>query len=75
MDTDSRFMVKLLIDRHHRAATIIPDNLPPEEVQYIEEAINSENPVQEGDDESADLDGLVPDMDYCTTPLSIDNLK
>jgi hypothetical protein len=70
MDSDRRwFMVELRIDRHGRTATIIPDNLPPEEVQYIEEAINSEDHVQERNDGPVDLDALVPEIDYYTTPL------
>jgi hypothetical protein len=76
MNADRRwFMVRLRIDRYHRTATIIPNNLPPEEVQYIEEAINSEDHVQEDDNGPVNLDALVPDIDYCTTPLSLDDLQ
>jgi hypothetical protein len=72
MNTDRRwFMVEQRIDRYGRAATIIPDNLPPEEVRYIEVAINSDD-VQEHDDGPINLDALVPDIDYCTSPLSLD---
>jgi hypothetical protein len=73
MDTDRRwFMVKLNIDKYGRVTTIIPDNLSPEEVQYIEEAINSEDNIQEHNDGPINLDALVPDIYYCTTPLSLD---
>jgi hypothetical protein len=74
MNFDRRwFMVELRIDRYHRTATIIPDNLLPEDVQYIEEAINSEDYAQESNDEPINLDTLVPDINYCTTPLSLDD--
>jgi hypothetical protein len=74
MDTERRwFMVEQRIDRYGRAVIIIPDNLPPEEVQYIEEAMNTKYYVQERNDGPINLDALVPDIDYCTTPLILNS--
>jgi hypothetical protein len=62
------FMIKRRIDLHGRVTIVIPGNLPPHEIQYIRDTIESARYAQ-GNHELVDLDGLVPDINYITTPL------
>jgi hypothetical protein len=75
MDTERRwFMVKLLIARHE-VTIVIPGNLPPYEIQYIKETIESAIHAQEYSHEPINLDGLLPDINYITTPLILDDVE
>jgi hypothetical protein len=74
MDIDCHWsMVELRIDRYGRVTVVTPDKTS-HEVQYIRNTTRSERCVQDCYDASIILDGLVPDIDYCTTPLILDNL-
>jgi hypothetical protein len=69
------FMIEIRIDRYGRATIIIPGNLSPHMVQYIRNAIESARYIREHNHESIDLTGLVPDINYITTPLILNDME
>jgi hypothetical protein len=76
MDADRHwFVVKRRIDRYGRVTIVIPGNLPPHEIQYIKETIESAIHAQEYSHEPINLDGLLPDITYITTPLILDDVE
>jgi hypothetical protein len=65
-------MINQLLDRHGRAITVILDNLPSQEAQYIIDAIESPRYVQE----SYPLLGiLVPEVDHDSTSLVLNDIE
>jgi hypothetical protein len=67
-------MVKQLIDWHGEVTTIIPNNLPPHEVQYIIDTIESTRYVREPYTDFP-FGILVPDVNYITTPLILNDAE
>jgi hypothetical protein len=61
-------MIEPSITQHDNAA-VVSANHPPEQVQLIENAVISEDFVQENDDEPVNLDALLPLIDDHTTLL------
>jgi hypothetical protein len=75
MDAERHWtVVELRIDRYGRVITVIPDNPPPEEVQYTEDTSNSEDSSQRLHSDFDILDALVPDMAYNVTPTISNDL-
>jgi hypothetical protein len=71
METERQwYTVELRIDRYGRTTVILPNDLSPTQIRQINADLREDHrPTY---DDGIVLDGLVPDINYCTTPLILD---